>query len=120
MGTESWRVYLTEWLTVYTSDEVEVLGAGECRDVYSRKYAGRVRSADWRISSAREIRPSPRCLQLRLPNLCGEFKDHNDALELASRLMDGHKDGPCDLVRRGSDEEKELLEYGKKKLPDAG
>lgn len=119
MSTEpTWRVYLTEWLTVFTAGYMGLSGEQECRDHFDGKYAGRVRDADWRVSrSGPAFWP---VLQLRLPNRRGEFKDHNDALKLASSLMDGYQDGPCDIARRGSPEEQELLDYGKKKLPDAG
>jgi hypothetical protein len=114
----TWRVYLTEWLTVYTADFMGSPGEQDCWDHFAGKYAGRVREKDREVaSSAPDWWP---VLRLRLPNLRGEFKDHGDALDLASELMDGHKDGPCDLVRRGSDEEKALLEYGKKMLPEQG
>jgi hypothetical protein len=114
----TWRVYLTEWLTVYTAGYMGDAGEQDCLAHFARKYAGRVRDEDRRVT-----RTGPAfwpALQLRLPNRRGEFKDYSDALEHASSLMDVFKDGPCDVVQRGSAEERELLEYGKKKLPDAG
>jgi hypothetical protein len=121
MSTEpTWRAYLTEWLTVWTSDALEVMGQRECRDVFARKYEGRVRPEDMRIRSAGPLRPSPQALQLRLPNLRGEYKDYGDAVALASDLMDGHEAILCVVVQRGSSEERSLLDYSKKMLPGAG
>lgn len=115
MSTEpTWRVYLSEWLTVYTSDQLEVPGQEECKAAYARKYGGRVRQEDVRIKPAGRLRPSHQALQLRLPNLKGEFKDRTEAADLLQAMGSGGW-----LVRRGSPEEQELLDYGKKMLPDA-
>jgi hypothetical protein len=113
-------VYLTEWLTVYVGDGLEVTAQRDCEAIFERVYRGRVREEDWRVRNPSALRPGPRVLQLRLPNRRGEFKDAADAVALAGDLMDGHKDGTCAIVLRGSAEERDLLEYGKKKLPDAG
>jgi len=115
----TWRVYLAEWLIVYTSDELEVIGQRECEAVFARKYQGRLRDGDWRIRNPGAFRPGRRVLQLRLPNLKGEYKDNADAVALASELMDAHPDGPCDVVHRGSAGEQALLDYSRKMLPDA-
>ncbi len=121
MSTEpTWRVYLHEWLAVYTSDATGRDGVAECSDVFRRKYRGRVRDEDWRVViPGPAARDQPRCVQLRRPNLHGEFKDYSDAVQLASELLDD-RGGTAHVVQRGSDEERELLDYGRKMLPDAG
>lgn len=110
-----WRVYLRDWVVVYTSDELEVPGRRECEAVYAEKYAGRVQTEDWRIRPAGQMRPSHQCLQLFLPNLKGEYGDRNPAADLLQAMGSGGW-----LVRRGSAEEQELLDYGKKMLPVTG
>lgn len=118
MSTEpTWRVYLREWLAVYSCEG----DSPECWDHFAAKYAGRVRDEDRRV----RVTDTGQRLELSLWNRRGEFKDSEDAKMLALDLEVGwhgpHLDsGPCRVVQRGSDEEKELLAYGKKKLPDAG
>jgi hypothetical protein len=125
MSTEpTWKVYLPEWLIVYTSDAAGGLeGGAECRQHFHGKHRGRVRGEDWRvvpaIAGAERERHRPYCLQLRLPNLHGEFKDYSDAVQLASELVDD-RGGVAHVVQRGSPEERELLDYGRKMLPGAG
>ena len=111
----TWRVYLAEWLIVWTSDAFGPEGAGECRAHFGRRYKGRVREEDWRVEPAvpGRVVSGQQCLQLRLPNLQGEFKLRAD-VPVTGYVEGGH------LVQRGSAEEKELLAYGKKMLPDAG
>lgn len=107
-----WRVYLNEWLAVHTADVSGQAGREECQAVYARKYGGRVRVEDVRVMNVQYPR-----LEVRLPNLQGEFRDYDDAVELAGGLVDRHPDVVAVVVQRGSDEEKALLEYGKKMLP---
>lgn len=123
----TWRVYLREWLIVWTSDADGPEGVDECWDYFARKYKGRVREEDRRVVDAitgRQGSAGPQCLQLWLPNLKGEFKDRTDADKLADALA---ADPPYEgaglfvgVIQRGSAEERELLEYGRKMLPDAG
>jgi len=107
----AWRVYLPEWLAVYTAGYMGDPGEQECRKYFARKYGGRVRDEDWRV------RPGGPdgwpVLEVRLPNLRGEFKDEAEATDCWIELPHAR------MVRRGSAEERELLDYGKKKLPDA-
>jgi hypothetical protein len=107
----TWKVYLPEWLAVFS-----VAGDGpECWDHFAGKYAGRVRDEDRRV----KVEPDHQVLQMRLPNLQGEFKDRADALALA-RDLEPDSGQAVRIVQRGSAEEKALLEYGTKMLPDAG
>ncbi len=111
----TWRVYLPEWVTFYTSDATGPEGQAECQAYFERKYKGRVRDEDWRVVPSihgMELARSPYSVQLCLPNLRGEFKDRMDALALPS----GHSP-EARIVQRGSAEEQALLEYGVKMLP---
>lgn len=124
----TWRVYLSEWLTVYISDADGPEGVDECWDYFASRYRGRVAVEDLRVMATSPDRPGsgayPYCLQLWLPNLKGEFKDRDLADKLADEIAEVPPYGGAGLmlavVQRGSDEEKALLEYGKKMLPDAG
>jgi hypothetical protein len=108
----AWRVYRPEWLTVYVSDRLEVEGQDQCQ-VRFRDYAGRVRSEDWRLCPVGSVRPARYKLMVRLPNLKGEFKEESKARKLLATLG-----GQAVLVTQGSAEERELLAYGRRRLPD--
>jgi hypothetical protein len=115
MSTEpTWKVYLPEWLIVYTAGVSGTEGRDECRRHFDGRYQGRMRSEDWRLVNTQYPQ-----LQVRLPNLHGEFKDYSDAVALASELVDD-RGGTAHVVQRGSAEEKALLDYSRKMLPDAG
>ena len=116
-GEAPWRVYLAEWLIVYTSDQDGKPGQEECESHFALKYAGRVRDEHWRIIPAvtgAAGAAGPHCLQLMLPNLKGEYKDE-DAFDVPWLAGD-----PRIVVRRGSSEEQALLDYGRKMLPQDG
>jgi len=116
----TWRVYLREWLIVYTSDAAGPEGVDECWDHFAGKYKGRVRDQDRQVAATSSDRPGayPYRLELRLPNLKGEYKDEADAVLLSAEHA-GIEEQPR-VVRRGSPEEQELLGYGRKMLPAAG
>lgn len=108
MSTEpTWRVYQPEWLTVYVPDGQE--DGQKAWDRFAAVYQGRVRDEDVRVLEDPHVQ-----LQVRLPNLKGEFKDRDEAMDWYIQLPHAQ------LVQRGSEQEKELLAYGKKMLPDAG
>jgi hypothetical protein len=108
----TYMVYLPEWQVVFTSDELEVMGQRECGGHFEQKYAGRVREEDWRICGKGNMRPQRQVLQLRLPNLKGEFTDQPEAESLRAGLGE-----LAVLVPRGGVEERELLSYGRRRLP---
>jgi hypothetical protein len=120
MPDATWRVYLTEWLIIWTSDASGPEGMAECVEHFERKYRGRVRAGDRRVVPAITGRgggtDGPYCLQLKLPNLRGEYKDREDAEKKSFLLYAKY----AALVQRGSAEEQALLDYGKKMLPGAG
>jgi hypothetical protein len=107
-----WKVYLPEWVAAYTSVQLEVDGQRECEHVYEQIYAGRVRDEDRRIRNPGQLRPGRRVLELRLPNLQGEFKDRDEADELR-----GERGDEAVVVLAGSPEERELSDYGRRMLP---
>lgn len=103
----TWRVYLAEWLIVYTSDSSGPEGVDECWDHFAGKYKGRVREDHRRVVPAITGRlgaEGPYCLQLHLPNLQSESRDRIDGCVIGVQ------------VQRGSPAEQELLDYGKKML----
>lgn len=113
MNTEpTWRVYLAEWLVVHSCEG----DSPECWDHFAEKYAGRVRDEDRRV----RVTDTGQRLELRLPNLKGEFKDKAEADRLATELFESPSGCVPEVVPRGSEQEKALLDYGKKMLPDAG
>jgi hypothetical protein len=115
----TWRAYLAEWLTVYTSDGLGADGLRECKEHFDRKYAGRVAEIGRIVDPGpARLEPQRKCLQTRLWNLKGEFKDEADAVLMLGQHA-GLEESPR-VVQRGSAEEKSLLEYGKKMLPGAG
>lgn len=99
-----WKVYQPDWLIVCatTSDLL-------CRDYFDRFYAGRVRDEDVRYNSAVG---GTFVLELRLPNLKGEFKYKH----LAEAWVELHPAKGTEIVARSSRAEMKLLEYGKRKL----
>ncbi len=112
----TWRVYLNEWVTFYSSDAFGPDGQAECLQYFRRKYRGRVRDEDWRVVPGAGVERAarfPYCVQLYLPNLRGEFKDEADARML--RLE--HIGEAVSVVQRGSPQEQDLLAYGTKMLP---
>lgn len=112
-----WRVYMWEWVAVYTSDVAGDDGYTECWDYYGSAYEGRLRLDGYRVS---DPVPGTLCvLEINRPNLCGEYKireraeDHGD--ELASQFAGEHG---VHVVARNSPQERALLDYGIKKLRD--
>lgn len=114
-----WRVYLAEWVAVYTSDSSGPEGADECWDHFERNYKGRVREEHRQVVATSPVKPGayPYSLELRLPNLKGEFKDEAAAWMLSGELMTLDASPKPHVVRRGSPAEQALLDYGKKMLP---
>jgi hypothetical protein len=112
----TWRVYRTEWVTVYTSTDRGAAGGAEAQRHYAETYEGRVRQEDAQfvIPVGQERVLPPVTLQLRKPNLHSEWKDEPQATMAAAGI------GPeVHVVLAGSPEERVLLDYGVKKLPDA-
>jgi hypothetical protein len=109
-----YRVYAREWLVMYVSDSLEVPGAQECKDVFRERYAGRVLDEEWRTVHVGAFRPGRKALEMLLWNLQGEYKDRGLAEKLKAERPQAV------LVEAGSPEERELLNYGRRMLPQRG
>lgn len=109
----TWCVYLPEWVRVHVSVAHGQGGQEECKHVFTERFLRKVRQDDWRIRPDRGNPPRYR-LELRLPNLKGEFKDDREARDLADRLG-----AEAILVEWGSAEEDRLMDYGQKRLNGA-
>jgi hypothetical protein len=108
-----WRVYQRDWLAVYTSDVPGYEGSVEAVGFIQATYGGCIRDGEARISVP-GITDGPERVtaEVLLPNLHGEWKAPDLAEDQQSRL------GPdAVVVVAGSPEERELLDYGKRKLP---
>jgi hypothetical protein len=109
----TYRVYLREWICVFSTRAGDDLGqqhaAELCMAHFVQKYEGRVRPSDHQLfRDGRRIQ-----LQLRLPNLKGEFKTLARAqAHVAAQGWDG-----AEIVARSSSAETKLLSYGQAKLP---
>jgi hypothetical protein len=110
-----WRVYLPEWVAVYTSHATGEEGRIECESHYREHYHGKVRDSDWRTVSASPDSPDgwQYLLQVRLPNRKGEWSDPRDAERQADGL------GPlAQVAARFSDKERQITSYGTRRLRD--
>jgi hypothetical protein len=118
----TWRVYVTEWVTAYTSDGTDEAGAAETRAWLEATYAGRVQAEDLElvlITAKQDDGPfSPAHVsgRVRKPNLRGEWKNREDADEHAARI-EAAEDVIPEVVGAGTQEEQALLDYGKRMLP---
>ncbi len=115
----SWRVYHYEWITVHTAFGRDSASAIEHATAhYTEHYAGRVREADVQYLFDEETYGRAAVLlQLRLPNLRGEFKDRERA-EQFSDLMFGAEPGHrVHVVGADTEQDRTLLAYGVKQLP---
>jgi hypothetical protein len=107
----TFRVYRQEWLPAYVADAQGDDGVRECQEYFREKYEGRVHPADSKVMPP-DINPDRRVLYLRLHNLKGEFLQ----LDLAEIHRDKLSYGAT-IVSTGSVQERELTNYGLRKLP---
>jgi|HubBroStandDraft_2_1064218.scaffolds.fasta_scaffold611649_1 hypothetical protein len=118
----TWRVYVTEWVTVYTSDGTDEAGAAETRAWLEATYAGRVQIEDLGLvlltTKQDDDLSSPVQVsgQVRKPNLRGEWKYREDADDHAARIRAAEDVTPA-VAGAGTQEEQALLDYGKRMLP---
>jgi hypothetical protein len=110
-----YRVYLDEWIIVYTSQARGDDGVQECEDAFAERWKGRVQDGHHRIIPASSRNPGQweSQVQLRLPNRRGEYAARENAEKLARDLGPGAR-----IVERWSPEEDALLSYGKRRLRD--
>lgn len=115
----SWRLYHDEWITVYVAFELDGRSPTErAVDFAVEHYDGRVRPADvLYVLDERHYGEPAVLLQLRLPNLRGEFKDRALAEEFRGRMFGADDDGSVHLVGADTDADQELRGYGVKQLP---
>lgn len=102
-----WRVYRPEWMVVGAARNVPE--AEVTLDFMFREYEGRVRPEDVRRVVVGDVRQ----LQLRLPNMRGEFKTKGRAE--AYVRAEGWTD--TTIVVRNSAQDHKLRSYGTRRLP---
>src|SRR5262245_12554615 len=44
-----WRIYSRGWVTVYTTDALDVSGSAEASQVFAERWQGRVRDDEWQV-----------------------------------------------------------------------
>ncbi len=108
--TDTWCVYQPEFVAVYASEARGNDGRDECVAVFDRTWRGKITDEDWRLKNT-GVRPYRYELQLKLHNLKGEYKDRNLALERSGKIGRG-----AVVVKWGSPEEQQLLDYGDRQL----
>lgn len=106
-----WRVWVPEWLIVFTSTKPGDAGEVEAKEFFLAKYHERVRDEDVRYTPISQKRAYGTRLELRLPNIKAEFKHKADAEAYAASQFPG-----ATIVARNSRDEYALREYGNKKL----
>jgi hypothetical protein len=107
-----WRVYRPEWLIVYVTED-DADGQTRMSDHFQNNFAGRVKEHDARRVVDGEPPNAVLQLQIRKPNMRGEFKHHSDAEAFVAEQ--GWTDAT--IVTRNSREDHELRAYGTKRLP---
>lgn len=111
-----YRVYRHEWVVVHflmqDPDNPTPL-VDQVREYFQQRYEGRVRPEDMRIEcSGRDINEVCQ-LQLKLPNMRGEFKHRIDALRwVKEQGWDEYR-----VVLAGTQVDEQLRQYGIRKLP---
>ena len=109
----SFRIWERHWVTVYTSDADGQDGIDECAGHFRRVYEGCVRDWEWRLES---VSPRwPATLSLYLPIVVGERRHIRDAEALQNSRIQNTLESW--IVELGSEQDKSLESYGKKKLP---
>lgn len=104
------RLYRPEWITVFTTHE----GADRAITYFETTYRGRVYDTDMKIIDSSAGSAVARVqLQLRLPNLKGEFKH----AYLAQRHAETQGWDEWTIVARNSKADHDLRGYSVKKLP---
>lgn len=106
----TWRVYVYDWVVSYSSDQPAEAGHAECLTVFGERWEGRVADDDVRY----EKRGSGWSILLRLPERQGEFTDKLLAVQFATGIS--CERGLPHVAEAGSRVERDLLDYGKRKL----
>lgn len=110
----TYRLYRPEWVVVYVATTgADHTTRGLVEAVFAERYFERVRFDDVRIITEGEGVHEVTRLELRLPNLKGEFK-HGF---LAQRFADEQGYGDYEIVVKHSPRDHEIRAYGTKRLP---
>lgn len=108
----TYRVWTREWVAVYTSDVGGDKGTDECLAEFKAKYLDCVYASDTKVD---EFGPEwPATLLLRIPIVRAEFRSKDDAEAFRRSPILGQT---AEIYERGSDSDRDLESYGKKKLP---
>lgn len=108
----TWRVWVKDWVAVFTSDADGPAGETECAEHFVRKYLGTVLPTEHRIKGTLLW---PATLELYLPTVVEETKDYDKARALHGALV--LKRQATWMTEFGQPKDKELESYGKRKLP---
>lgn len=101
-----YRVYRWEWVVVYTADASGATSSAECEAVFRGKYAGRVIDGEHKVDDG--------MLLLFQPNVVGEFKSKDDALDFCESIsQEGQR--VC-VVAKGDRVDRCLADYSVRKL----
>lgn len=109
-----YRVYRPEWIIVFTSIKHGEAGKAEAGEHFSEKYAGKVYDGHVRFTPTSKNAPDawPYWLELKLPNVLGEFKTE----ELAAEFVASLGGDEAVIVPKNSKQEQNLTSYSKRKL----
>jgi len=107
-----WKVYRPEWIRTFSSKAVGEAGKTECEKHFEEKYKGKVSADDVRYMPTSAANPDkyPWRLELKLPNIKGEFKTK----DLAESYRASKEWDDAVLVSRNSKAEHDLKAYSKK------
>lgn len=111
---DTWKVYVKDWLIVYTSDSDSELGMAECSVEFDEKYEGRVSEGDTRTTPMFDTGITKYYLELCLWNPLGEFKTEELAKDFACTVEKSHPEFL--IVGNNSRGEQVLQDYGKVKM----
>ena len=100
------RVYVYEWITMFTSRSKE-----KCEARFEERYRDRVREDDWRITVVGDTHYE---LQLRLPNVTAEWKTAKLAYAYVAEKGWGNVEAT--VVARNSKADHDLRKYGMVKI----
>jgi hypothetical protein len=110
----NYRVYVTEWVNAWTSTQSGEDGHDEAAGHFQQTWEGRLHDGDWRFTAGAGDTTS---VCLRVPNLRSEWRGGYKAAVAHAQEISEAGEGPAAVVLAGSETERDLLNYGKRKLP---
>jgi hypothetical protein len=107
-----WRVYHYEWVITYVTEDD---GGAEARiqKYYLDNLAGRILADDYRIIAEGESPHVVLQVQVRRPNMRGEFKHFSDAQKF---VTEQEWQGGVSIVQRNSRADHDVRSYGTRRL----